>query len=128
IGWGTTGLLAIVGRDIASELDMDIASVFAGASLLYVVMGLWSPLLAKPFVRLGARRVMIAGTILAIPGFLLLALAPGPVTFYAAWALLGTACSAILPTAPNILLNELAGRRAPRAIGALMLSTGLSSS
>jgi predicted MFS family arabinose efflux permease len=128
VGWGTTGLLAIVGREVAVDLDMDIAAVFAGTSILYVVMGLWAPLLARPFMRYGARRVMIGGTILIVPGFLLLAAAHGPLLFFAAWVFLGTACSATLPTAANIMLNELAGRRAPRAISALMLATGLSSS
>jgi MFS family permease len=128
IGWGTVGLLAVVGRQVAADLDMDISAVFAGNSIFYVTTGLCAPLLARAFIRFGARRVMIAGSAVAAPGFILLSLAHGPASFFAAWVILGTAGSATLATATYILLNEIAGRGARRAIGALMLVTGLASS
>ena len=128
VGWGTVGLLAVIGRQVAADLQMDISAVFAGNSILYMVMGLCAPFLAKPFTRFGARRVMIAGTVMGAPGFVLLSLAQGPVMYCAAWVVIGTAGSATLATATYILLNEIAGRNARRAIGALMLVTGLSSS
>jgi len=128
IGWGTIGLLAVVGRQVAADLHMDISAVFAGNSTFYVVTGLCAPFLAKPFTRFGARRVMIAGTVIGVPGFVLLSLSHGPVLYFAAWVILGTAGSATLATATYILLNEIAGRGARRAIGAMMLVTGLSSS
>ncbi len=128
VGWGTVGLLAVIGRQVAVDLHMSISSVFAGSSVLYVVMGLWAPVLAMAFTRFGARRVMVAGTIIAAPGFVLLSVSHGPALYFAAWAILGTAGSATLTTAAYIMLNEIAGRDAKRAIGALMLVTGLSSS
>jgi predicted MFS family arabinose efflux permease len=128
IGWGTVGLVAIVGRQMADDLHMDVAAVFAGSSILYLVMGLCSPFLAKAFGRIGARRVMICGTAVAIPGFAVLALANGPVAYVIAWVILGMAGSATLTTPAFILLNEVVGRNARSAIGALMLVTGLSSS
>jgi MFS family permease len=128
IGWGTVGLLAVVGRQVGADLGMDISAVFAGNSIFYVATGLSAPLLAKAFIRFGARRVMIAGTIVAAPGFVLLSNSTGPASFFAAWVILGTAGSATLATATYILLNEIAGRSARRAIGALMLVTGLASS
>ena len=39
IGWGTVGLLAVVGRQVAADLDMDISAVFAGNSIFYVTTG-----------------------------------------------------------------------------------------
>jgi len=128
IGWGTVGLPAIVGRQMAVDLRMDLSSVFAGGSVFYVVMGLWAPLLARAFARLGARRLMMGGTVLAALGFLVLASSRGPLMYFAAWVTLGTAGSATLSTAAYIMLNELAGAKAKRAIGGLMLLTGLSSS
>jgi hypothetical protein len=89
IGWGTVGLLAVVGRQIAVDLHMDISAVFAGTSILYVAMGLWSPILAKAFVQFGARRVMIAGTMIGAPGFVVLSLSHGPLLYFAAWVMLG---------------------------------------
>ena len=128
IGWGTVGLLAVVGREVAADLGMDITAVFAGNSIFYVATGLTAPLLARPFIRFGARRVMIAGSIIAAPGFVLLSVATGPVSFFAAWVILGIAGSATLATATYILLNEIVGSAARRAIGALMVVTGLASS
>lgn len=128
IGWGTVGLPAIVGRQIASDLDMDISSVFAGTSVLYVAMGVCAPFLAKAFAGFGARRLLIGGTILTALGFLLLASSAGPVWYFASWVMLGAAGAATLTTAANIMLNELAGRNTKNAIVALMLLTGLSSS
>ena len=128
VGWGTVGLLAVVGRQIAVDLHMDISAVFAGTSILYVAMGVWSPILGRAFTQLGARRVMMAGTMIGVPGFVVLSLAHGPVLYFAAWVMLGTAGSATLTTAAYIMLNEVAGRNARRAIGAMMLVTGLSSS
>jgi predicted MFS family arabinose efflux permease len=128
IGWGTIGLLAVVGTQVATDLHMDISAVFAGTSIFYVLMGLCAPILAKPFTQFGARRVMIAGTILGAPGFVLLSIAQGPMLFFAAWMIIGAAGSATLATAAYIMLNEIAGRDAKRGIGAMMLVTGLASS
>lgn len=128
VGWGTVGLPAILGRQMAGDLHMDLSAAFAGSSVLYVMMGLCAPLLARPFTRLGARQVMMAGTLLAAPGFVVMSLAHGPAAYFAAWTILGVAGSASLSTAAYIMLNEVAGQKAKSAIGALMLVTGLSSS
>ncbi len=128
VGWGTVGLPAIIGRKIAADLQMDLTAVFAGNSVFYVVMGLSAPILAGAFARQGARRVMVAGSVLAAPGFAALALAHGPVLYFFAWMILGMAGSATLTTPAYIMLNEVAGLRAKSTIGALMLATGLSSS
>ncbi|MBV8921435.1 MAG: MFS transporter [Bradyrhizobium sp.] len=127
IGWGTIGLPAVVGRQLAADLGMDIVEVFAGTSVLYLVMGFCAPLLANAFGRHGARRVMIAGAAVATPGFLMLAFSRGEVSYFTAWMILGSAGSACLSTATYILLSEIAGSDAKRSIGALMLMTGLSS-
>lgn len=127
IGWGTIGLTAVIGRRIAADLELDLAVVFAGTSVLYLTMGLCSPLLARPFTVLGARRVMMAGIVVSAVGFVALASAHGPIIYFAAWLLLGMGGSASLSTAAYIALNDIAGPRARAAIGALMLVTGLSS-
>ncbi|MFT4121285.1 MFS transporter [Bradyrhizobium sp.] len=128
VGWGTIGLPAIVGRDLAADLGMSLPAVFAGTSVLYVTMGLCAPWLAKSYARHGARKVMMAGTLVAVPGFILLSFAREPLLYFGAWLVLGMAGSATLSTGAYILLNEIAGRQAKSAIGALMLVTGLSSS
>ncbi|MGV7212233.1 MFS transporter [Bradyrhizobium sp. UFLA05-112] len=128
VGWGTIGLPAIVGRDLAADLNMSLPAVFAGTSVLYVAMGLCAPWLAKSFTRHGARRVMMVGTLVTAPGFVLLSFAQESILYFASWIILGVAGSATLSTGAYIMLNEVAGRRAKSAIGALMLVTGLSNS
>lgn len=66
IGWGTIGLPAIVGRDLAADLGMSLPAVFGGTSVLYVTMGLCAPWLAKAFARHGARKVMMVGTVVTV--------------------------------------------------------------
>lgn len=127
-GWGTLGLPAIAGHRIAADLDISLPMVFAGTSTLYVTMGLCGPLLAEPFRRVGARRVMMIGSVIAALGFIALACAHEAALYFIAWAILGMGGSAALSTAAYIMLNEVAGRNAKGAIGALMLVTGLSSS
>lgn len=128
IGWGTIGLPAIVGRDIAADLGMSLPAVFAGTSVLYVTMGLCAPWLAKAFARHGARKIMMIGTVVTVPGFVLLFFAREPMLYFAAWIVFGLAGSATLSTGAYIMLNEVAGQKARSAIGALMLVSGLSSS
>lgn len=128
IGWGTIGLPAVVGRDLGADLGMSLPAVFAGSSVLYVTMGLCAPWLAKAFARHGARRVMMMGTVVSAPGYVVLFFAREPMLYFAGWVILGMGGSATLSTGAYIMLNEVAGRDAKNAIGGLMLVTGLSSS
>jgi len=47
IGWGTIGLLAVVGRQVAADLHMDISAVFAGNSTFLRCYGLVRSLFGK---------------------------------------------------------------------------------
>ena len=128
IAWGTIGLPAVVGRDLGADLGMSLPAVFAGSSVLYVTMGLCAPWLAKAFARHGARKVMMVGTVVSVPGYVVLCFAREPILYFAGWVILGAGGSATLSTGAYIMLNEIAGRGAKNAIGGLMLVTGLSSS
>lgn len=128
VGWGTISLPAVIGEQLARDLGLTLPAVFAGTTVMLVVTGLTAPLIANVFVKYGARLVMAAGSLIAAPGFLLMAAATGPLLYYCGWVVLGIAGAAMLSTATYILLNEIAGVGAKRPIGALMLVTGLSSS
>ncbi|WLB57678.1 MFS transporter [Bradyrhizobium sp. 521_C7_N1_3] len=128
IGWGTIGLPAVIGRDLAADLGMSLSAVFAGNSVLYVTMGLCAPWLARAFARHGARKVMMVGTVVTLPGFVVMSFAHEPMLYFIGWVILGMGGSATLSTGAYIMLNEVAGRGAKNAIGGLMLVTGLSSS
>lgn len=126
IGWGTVGLLAVLGSTMAGDLDLPQPVIFAGTSVFYVTMGLCAPLLGPAFVRFGARTLLAAGSLVSALGFTLLAASHGPMPYFLAWAILGLAGSASLSTASHIALNEALGPRARSAIGLLMLASGLS--
>lgn len=128
VGWGTISLPAVIGENLARDLSLSLPAVFAGTTVMLIVTGLSSPLMGTAFVKYGARTVMAAGSLIAAPGFVLIAAASGPMLYYAGWVVLGVAGAAMLSTATYILLNEVAGSGAKRPIGALMLMTGLSSS
>lgn len=126
IGWGTVGLLAVIGGDIAISLNLPPPLVFAGTSVFYITMGLCAPFLGQAFIRFGARTLLVAGSLGAALGFVLLASSQGAITYLLAWAVMGLAGSASLSTAAHIALNEALGPRAKSAIGALMVASGLS--
>ena len=128
VGWGTVSLPAVIGEQFARDLGLGLPAVFAGTTVMLVVMGLTAPLIASSFVKYGARLMMAAGSLIAAPGFLFIAAATGPLLYYAGWVALGIAGAAMLSTATYILLNEIVGVGARRPIGALMLVTGLASS
>ncbi|WP_284389134.1 MFS transporter [Devosia yakushimensis] len=127
IGWGTVSLLAVMGADLATALNLPLPTIFAGNSAFYVASGLCGPLLAPFFVRLGARTLMVVGSLVAAAGFVILASSTNPIVYFAAWLVLGAAGAASLSTAAYIALNEGAGTDTKTAIGILMLITGVSS-
>ena len=128
IGWGTIGLPAVIGRDLAADLGMSLSAVFAGSSVLYVTMGLCAPWLARALACHGARQGVMVGTGGTIAGFVVMSFAREPMLYFIGWVILGMGGSATLSTGAYIMLNEVAGRGAKNAIGGLMLVTGLSSS
>ncbi len=125
IGWGAVSFPAVVSREMADDLGLDISTIFAGTTTFYVAMGACAPFLARVFARIGARPVMIGGTLLSALGLLVVSMAHSPTLYFLGWLLLGAAGSASLTTPAHILLNEIAGRGAARAISSLMLVSGL---
>ncbi|NTF64926.1 MFS transporter [Agrobacterium rhizogenes] len=125
IAWGSVSFLSVVSREMAADLKVDISTVFAGTTVFYVTMGACAPLLSRLFTSFGARPVMVAGTVISAFGLGLLSFSHSPVTYFLCWFLLGAAGSATLTTPAHILLNELAGRNAARAIATLSLVSGL---
>ena len=129
IGWGTTfQLAAVLGPAMGGAVGLPLAAVLLGPTAMLVVMAFASPFLPRAAMTLGLPRTMAAGSVLAAAALLLLAAATQPASFYAAWVLLGLAGTTILTTPAQIALAAIAGDGAKRALGALMLVSGLSSS
>ncbi|WP_298955172.1 MFS transporter [uncultured Methylobacterium sp.] len=128
IGWGATFWLpAITGPAMAVDLGMGLPMVMAGPTIMLVVMALVSWPLSAAFERVGARPVMVAGSLLGSIGLLALALASGPASYAAAWIVIGLAGAGMLTTPAQIAVTEIAGEAARGALGILILAGGLTS-
>ncbi len=77
--------------------------------------------------RYGPRRVMTAGSVLAVPATVGVALAPNYATFLAAWLVAGAAMAAVFYQAAFAALTRWYGDRRVRALTALTLVAGLAS-
>ena len=129
IGWGALFMaISVTGEAVAADLRLSRATVFLGPTLMLVVMAVCSPPVAGLYRRYGARLVLAAGSLLAVPGLFMLSVAGGPVGYFVAWAIFGIAGAACLTTSAHVFLAELAGEGARRAISAQMLFMALAPS
>ncbi|PST18273.1 MFS transporter [Rhizobium sp. JAB6] len=128
IGWGATFYLpAVMGPAMAGELGMALPMVMAGPTIMLVVMAMMSWPLSSIFERHGARAVMTWGAALGAGGLLILGLAHGPVFYILSWVTIGLAGTCMLTTPAQIAVSEIAGDKARRALGILILAGGLTS-
>lgn len=127
-GWGMIGVLPVIAPRVAAEFGSTLPSVFLGTSVMFVAMGLAAPWAGRAFRHFGARQVMAAGAGMIGLGLGLLALSPGLIVFWLAWALIGGAGAMFLTTAAYAYIVEYANDQARSLIGTLMLVTGLAGS
>ncbi|AMY68832.1 MFS transporter [Frigidibacter mobilis] len=125
-GWGSVGVLPVLAPAIAAEFGVALPTVFLGSSLMFVAIGIASPLAGRAFRRFGPREGMATGAGLIGLSLCVVALAPGLPVFCLGWALVGLGGSLFLTTAAYAYLAEYAQDRARSLIGTLMLVTGLS--
>ena len=129
IGWGTTFYLpALVGRDMARELGLSTELVFFGVTLMVAVMAVTSPWLGKRMDRVGANGTLTLGSVVFALALVALGSARGPVSYCAAWLLIGLGGSLGLSLASFTALAQVAGKAARNSMTVLMLFTGLASS
>ena len=128
VSWGTTYYLVGGFADlIAADLHWSAAQVQGGFSAALVVMGLVSSAVGRAIDRWGGRVVMATGSALSALGCAGLALAHGPLAYYAAWICLGAAMRCTLYDAAFAALARLGGVEAKRAMSQITLLGGLGS-
>ncbi|MBP1850906.1 MFS transporter [Rhizobium halophytocola] len=127
VGWGTTfDMPGVLGRTIAGDLDLANEVAFAGLTVMMVTGGLLGPLTGRLLSRHGAARVLASGSVSFALGLALLALAAGPILYFAAWGLLGIGAAFGLSVPCYAAVVEREGQDAKRTIALLMIFTGLS--
>lgn len=128
IGWGSTFFIpSVMGRHIGEDLRLPAEIVFAGPSIMFVVGALLAPRVGRAVDRKGARDLMAIGSVLAAIGLAALSQAQGPVTYVAAWLLLGLAGVMMMGVISSIALAQIAGDGARRALALLITVGGLAS-
>ncbi|MCD2184322.1 MFS transporter [Rhizobium sp. GN54] len=126
ISWATMFMaVSVLGDAIATDLGLTAAEVFLGPSAMLVAMALASPATAFLYRRVDPRMVLVAGSLAALPGFVLLATAQSPAVYYAGWVVLGIAGAGALTNAAHVYLSQAFSIAARRAIGAQMLAMAL---
>ncbi len=117
--------VSVTASAMAEDLLLRPSTIYLGPTAMLVAMAFCSPLLAPIYARHGARLVLAVGSAAAAPGLWMLAGSEGPLSYFAAWGILGMAGAAALTTSAQVFLTEVAGEGARRAIGAQMLAMAL---
>lgn len=129
IGWGTTFYSpSVLVQALDRELKLNAEIVFGGITILLVTGALVAPAIGRVLDREGTRRSMCVGAIICALGFVVLALAQGPVSYLASWFVIGLGHAMSLANVGNVTVAQLMGERTRRVIGLMMLVTGLASS
>lgn len=128
LAWGSSFYLpAALAASIARERGWSLALVVGGLTVGLVVAGLVSPRMGRAVQRHGGRVVLALSSVLLAAGLAVLAAARDPLTFYAAWVVLGVGMGIGLYDAAFATLGRLYGLEARRAITALTLFGGFAS-
>ncbi len=128
IGWGTTfSALPIFGTPIAQDLGLAREWVFGGITVMLLVSALVAPRVGKLVDRLGARRVMVAGSMIAAVAMIGQSLAVNLASYMFGWVIVGIATPMMLGNSAMPGLVQVVGPNARQAITSLMLISGLTS-
>lgn len=128
IAWGSlTYSIAVLAEPIGRDLGMSSGMVFGAFSLGLAASGIAAPAVGCAIDRIGGRKVLAGGSLLAALSMALLAIAEGPAMFFAAWVIAGIAMAANLYDAAFAALSQFAGTRYRGALTALTLLGGLAS-
>jgi MFS family permease len=128
IAWGTTlYVLGVLGASIGRDMGWSRGFVYSGVTVGLIASGVVSTLIGRAIDRLGARPVMLAGTLLGALCLALMARVSGPEAYLAVWALLGVAMRMSLYDAAFAGMVQVAPSNGRRAISYLTLFGGFAS-
>ncbi|UGQ48681.1 MFS transporter [Massilia endophytica] len=126
--WGSLYYgIAILGPAIAAEMGWRNELVYGAYSWSLVLSGLAASPAGALLDRIGGRKVMGAGSVLAAIGMLLLGLSHSLWLYFLAWSVLGFAMAATLYEAAFAAINREFGLEARKLISNLTLFGGFAS-
>ncbi|HXX03348.1 MAG TPA: MFS transporter [Xanthobacteraceae bacterium] len=128
LAWGSSYYLpAILADPIAASIGVPASWVFAAFSGALLIAAFAGPAVGRVIDRRGGRGVLVLSNLVLASGLIALAAANGPVTLFAAWAILGVGMSLGLYDAGFAALTALYGRDARGPITGITLFAGFAS-
>lgn len=128
IGWGSAFTpLMVFGATFASDLNVSREVAFSGITVMLIASAIIAKHVGAAVSRHGARPVMMAGSVILAAAMLGMALSTTFATYAIAWLLIGIGMPMALNNTAMPGLVEVVGRNARRAITALTLLSGLTS-
>lgn len=126
VSWGSSYFIpAVLARQIGADLNLPVAVVFSGITVMLVVGSVIGPALGRRTDRIGPRDVLVVGSVLLALGLAFLGLATGLASYALAWALIGLAMPMVMTQTPFAAVAQLMPHAARRALGWLALLGGL---
>lgn len=128
LAWASSYYLpAVLVVPMARDLGVSQSTIFAAFSAALLVSALLGPQAGRGIDRYGGRPVLIGSNVLFALGLAGLALAQGPLTLFAAWAVLGLAMGCGLYESAFAALVRLYGRDSRSSITGITLLAGFAS-
>ena len=128
ISWGTLYYsIAVLGASMRAELGVSSTALFGAYSSSLLLGAVVAPAVGRAIDRLGGRRVMSLGSIVAGIALFAIAHVHSVVALYAAWALAGIAMAMTMYDAAFATLSQHSGSSYRTALTALTLMGGLAS-
>jgi MFS family permease len=128
LSWGSSYyLLAVLAKPIAAGTGWSLTWVVGGVSLGLLIAGFASPGMGRAVERYGGRPVLASGSVILALGLVSLGVSAHPITYFAAWAVLGLGMAVGLYDAAFATLGKLYGADARRLITNLTLIGGFAS-
>ena len=112
---------------MARELGVPVQLVFDAFSAALVMSAVLGPYAGRAIDRFGGRPVLVVTSLIFALGLAILAGASGPVSLFAAWAVLGVGMGSGLYEAAFATLVRLHGQQARGAISGVTLFAGFAS-
>ncbi|MEO3473241.1 MFS transporter [Roseomonas sp. CAU 1739] len=128
LSWGSSYYLpAILATPIAAEFGLSRATIFGIFSLALLLTAVLGPAAGRAIDRRGGRDVLAVSNVVFAAGLVMMGLAPGPLVFCLAWAVVGVAMAMGLYDAAFATLAGLYGKEARNSITGITLIAGFAS-
>ncbi len=128
LAWASSYYLpAILAAPMARDLGVSTPTVSAAFSVALVVSAAVGPWAGRAIDQRGGRPLLMATSLVFALGLVVLGLAQGPLTLFAAWVLIGIAMGSGLYEAAFSTLVRLYGHEARNAITGITLIAGFAS-